>query len=389
MQIRRPLLLPFFGFLLLAAPSAAYAQIDVGVSVQIAPPILPIYAQPPLPELGYIWTPGYWAYGDTGYFWVPGTWVEPPQVGFLWTPGYWAWGNGGYLWNAGYWGPTVGYYGGINYGYGYGGNGYAGGRWDHGHFDYNRSANNLRGVQVTNSYSRPVPGNGRPGRAAFNGGTGGTTARPSPGQEAAARAAHTQPTALQAQHEQAARGNPALRASTNHGRPAIAATQKPGVMEGPGVVPTRGAATRPANARPPGTAAGQPSRTPGTAAAPRTPGTPPASAARPAERGTPGTAEAPRTPAAAARPPAAAARPAERGTPGAAAAPRPPTAAARPPHRSRPRRGPPPRPRSPRRRSPPLHRRATKNTTNESGAPARGAVHAPIRLCQRSEALSG
>jgi WXXGXW repeat (2 copies) len=47
--------------------------------------------QPEIPAPGYIWTPGYWAYGTDGYYWVPGTWVQPPAVGLLWTPGYWGW----------------------------------------------------------------------------------------------------------------------------------------------------------------------------------------------------------------------------------------------------------------------------------------------------------
>jgi len=48
---------------MLALP-AAQAQISVGLSVNIAPPVLPVYEQPPLPAPGYIWTPGYWAYGE-------------------------------------------------------------------------------------------------------------------------------------------------------------------------------------------------------------------------------------------------------------------------------------------------------------------------------------
>ena len=59
----------------------------------------------------------------------PGVWVRPPQVGLLWTPGYWGWGGGAYLFHAGYWGPHVGFYGGVNYGFGYGGVGFGGGRW--------------------------------------------------------------------------------------------------------------------------------------------------------------------------------------------------------------------------------------------------------------------
>ena len=110
------------GLLILAAPAALMAQ--VGVSITIAPPALVAYEQPACPQVGYLWTPGYWAYGDEGYYWVPGTWVEPPEVGVLWTPGYWGWNDGAYLWNAGYWGPTVGFYGGVDYGFGYTGFGY-------------------------------------------------------------------------------------------------------------------------------------------------------------------------------------------------------------------------------------------------------------------------
>src|SRR5437762_14137426 len=76
--------------LLVATFSAASsAQIGIGISVRVGPPVLPVYAQPICPGPGYIWTPGYWAYGDEGYYWVPGTWVMAPEPGLLWTPGYW------------------------------------------------------------------------------------------------------------------------------------------------------------------------------------------------------------------------------------------------------------------------------------------------------------
>lgn len=112
----------------LVAPAPSAAQIAVGVSVGFAPPPLPVYAEPICPGPGYMWTPGYWAYDPVdGYYWVPGTWVPAPFVGALWTPGYWAWNGGGFFWNVGYWGPVVGFYGGINYGFGYAGLGYGGG----------------------------------------------------------------------------------------------------------------------------------------------------------------------------------------------------------------------------------------------------------------------
>ncbi|MGC1780327.1 MAG: YXWGXW repeat-containing protein, partial [Xanthobacteraceae bacterium] len=131
-----------------AAPSGAQVA-----SITEAPPELPVYEQPPIPGPGYIWTPGYWDYGAEGYYWVPGTWVLPPAVGLLWTPGYWGWQNGVYIWSAGYWGPRIGFYGGINYGFGYGGVGYEGGRWNNGVFLYNRTVNNFGGVRIANVYS--------------------------------------------------------------------------------------------------------------------------------------------------------------------------------------------------------------------------------------------
>ncbi len=150
---------------LLFTPTAANAR--VFVSVGFAPPVIPVYAQPIAPGYGYIWTPGYWAYGDDGYYWVDGAWVYPPYEDALWTPGYWGWGGGAYLWYPGYWGRRVGYYGGINYGFGYFGTGYWGGYWRGGRFFYNGAYNHL-GFHDSTVYNHPVSGfDGRPGGAAF------------------------------------------------------------------------------------------------------------------------------------------------------------------------------------------------------------------------------
>src|SRR6185437_11537701 len=70
------------------------ANAGVFVSVNIAPPALPVYVQPAIPGPGYIWTPGYWAWDGDEYYWVPGTWVPAPFYGALWTPCYWGWDNG-------------------------------------------------------------------------------------------------------------------------------------------------------------------------------------------------------------------------------------------------------------------------------------------------------
>src|ERR1700693_832915 len=154
---------------LFLVPAASFAQ--VAVSVRIGPPALPVYAQPPCPGDGYLWTPGYWAYGPVGYYWVPGVWVAPPRVGVLWTPGYWGFGGGVYAWHAGYWGPHVGFYGGINYGFGYGGVGFGGGMWSGGFFRYNSAVMNVNSSVVKNVYiNRTVINNTTiVNQASFNG----------------------------------------------------------------------------------------------------------------------------------------------------------------------------------------------------------------------------
>jgi hypothetical protein len=233
-----------FGGTTLAAwptPSHAMDAIGIGISITIAPPPLPIYVQPPMPAIGYIWTPGYWAWSDDGYYWVPGTWVMAPFVGALWTPGYWGWSDGVYLFHEGYWGTRVGFYGGINYGYGYTGDGYAGGHWGPGGFYYNRSVNTFGGVHVTNVYNQTVVNNVTVNHVSYNGGNGGVAAQPTPEQAAFAHQQHTPPVAAQQQHVAMAAQNQALRASVNHGNPSIAATSRPATFTGPGVMAARGA----------------------------------------------------------------------------------------------------------------------------------------------------
>src|SRR5580658_5945780 len=107
------------------------------------PPELPDYSQPECPGDNYLWTPGYWAYSDAGYYWVPGAWVMAPYVGALWTPPWWGYADSSYIWHAGYWGPYVGFYGGIDYGFGYTGRGFYGGYWQNGLFNYNRAVLNV------------------------------------------------------------------------------------------------------------------------------------------------------------------------------------------------------------------------------------------------------
>ncbi len=220
-----------------AVPSGLSAQ--VAVSVTIAPPVLPVYVQPPCPATGYIWTPGYWAWGPEGYYWVPGTWVEPPAVGLLWTPGYWGWSGGIFVWHAGYWGPRVGFYGGVVYGFGYDGVGYGGGFWRGSQFYYNTTVTNVNTTVIRNVYRRPVAVRSET-RVSYNGGRGGIAARPTPEQERVAREGHRPPTAMQMEQQRSAGRNRELLASVNHGRPAIAATPRPGLFNSRRAAPAKG-----------------------------------------------------------------------------------------------------------------------------------------------------
>jgi len=148
---------------------APAANARVFVSVGIAPPAIPVYVQPPCPGYGYIWTPGYWAYGPSGYYWIDGAWVLPPYEDALWTPGYWGFDDDAYFWNPGYWGLNVGYYGGINYGFGYFGTGFYGGYWRDHHFYYNGEYNRFgfRGHDSYVYHQRVGHYDGRPGGLAF------------------------------------------------------------------------------------------------------------------------------------------------------------------------------------------------------------------------------
>ena len=246
-SLRRSWLVRVAGAMLAIGAIAAIpapARAAVYLSVNIAPPILPVYEQPMLPGPGYLWTPGYWAWGGDGYYWVPGTWVLPPYMGALWTPGYWGWGGGVYLFHRGYWGRHVGFYGGINYGYGYSGHGYEGGYWRGGGFYYNRSVNRVS-VNVRNVYNRTVINNNNTiinnRRTSFNGGPRGIDARATPQQAAWGREQHTAPMAAQLRQRDMASHVQALRASVNHGAPPIAATARAGAFNDPGIVAAHGA----------------------------------------------------------------------------------------------------------------------------------------------------
>jgi len=212
---------------MVAMPLASPAQVFVGINIATPPPPLPYYVQPALVTPGEIWEPGYWAWGPAGYYWVPGTWVMPPSAGLYWTPGYWGATNGSYTWNNGYWGPSVGYYGGINYGYGYNGLGYVGGMWNGGAFTYNTAVTNVDTTVVRNTYIdrrvvviRPI------NRASYNG-PGGVIVRPRTPELAAVNERHVAPTAVQVQHANVAAQDRNMYSNVNHNHPETAAVARP------------------------------------------------------------------------------------------------------------------------------------------------------------------
>jgi hypothetical protein len=247
------LIVALFALLGLGA-AAEKANAQLVLSVGIAPPALPVYVQPEIPGPGYIWTPGYWGWDAdaSDYYWVPGAWVLAPRPGLLWTPGYWGWSSGAYIWNAGYWGPTVGFYGGVCYGFGYTGVGFAGGYWSGGSFYYNRSVTNISNTTVINNVYNQQVVNNNTTNVSYNGGNGGVRAQPTSQELQAAKEQHIAPTQQQQNHQQLASQNRELRSSVNGGKPAIAAVGKAGDFSPHNVVAAKaaGSAGKPASFTP-------------------------------------------------------------------------------------------------------------------------------------------
>lgn len=188
---------------------SSHAQISISAS--FAPPPLPVYEQPPCPEPGLMWTPGYWAFDqDLGnYYWVAGAWVPAPRPGLLWTPGYWGWSNGRFFFHEGYWSNHVGYYGGVNYGFGYGGIGFAGGEWRGDRFFYNTAVihldfhNHRFGGAFFEDRGRVERGYAeRDSHIAFSGGPGGIRHDPRPEERFAEHERHMDRSPFQHSHEQ-------------------------------------------------------------------------------------------------------------------------------------------------------------------------------------------
>jgi len=204
--------------------------VDADVAANVPPPAMPEYQQPECPADGYLWQPGYWAYapGRADYYWVPGAWVAPPRVGVMWTPPYWGYEGTRYVFHVGYWGDHIGFYGGINYGYGYGGRGYYGGEWNGGHFRYNTAVVRVNTTVVHNTYiNRTVINNVTVNNHNSFNGRGGVEVKPTSEEVVATHETHIKPTAEQNSNQLQARQNPSqFTKNAPGGKPANLATPK-------------------------------------------------------------------------------------------------------------------------------------------------------------------
>ena len=98
---------------------------------------------------------------------------------------------------------------------------------DHGHLFYNRSESDADETVIRNVDHERIE-HGMYNRASYNGGNGGLeTMRPTQQQEAAGREKHVARLAAQTERSQISR-NAEMRASMNHGNPAVKATSRPG-----------------------------------------------------------------------------------------------------------------------------------------------------------------
>jgi hypothetical protein len=198
---------------------------EPAVEASEPPPPLPEYTQPPCPGENYVWTPGYWDWSNA-YYWVPGAWVLAPWVGALWTPPWWGFVNGVYVYNAGYWGPHIGFYGGIDYGFGYPGRGYYGAYWNRGQLFYNRDVTNVNITSIHNYYTAPVP-RIQQTRVSFNGGRGGIEMRPTAQELAVRRDPRLAAVPAQVQQARQAAGNRAQFAGAGNRPPAALTAAHP------------------------------------------------------------------------------------------------------------------------------------------------------------------
>ena len=70
---------------ILASGLTAPAFAQVGIYIGRTPPPMRYEVEGPMPGPGYVWTEGYWAWGDGRYEWRRGAWQRPPYEGAYWS----------------------------------------------------------------------------------------------------------------------------------------------------------------------------------------------------------------------------------------------------------------------------------------------------------------
>src|SRR6202044_485820 len=119
---------------------------------------------------------------------------------------WWGYENNVYRLHWGFWASSIGFYGGINYGYGYTGRGYYGAYWRNNTVYYNRSITNVNVTIIHNVYNYQVPNN-RGTRISYNGGRGGINLRPTAPELAVVHEPRIPPVSTQVQYVREAAAN--------------------------------------------------------------------------------------------------------------------------------------------------------------------------------------
>ena len=104
---------------------------------------------------------------------------------------------------------------------------------------YNSVVNNLGTVDVSSNYEQPVAIDTEASRASYNGGRRGTIAKLPRSQEDLAEARHIAPNLEQQRHFELAAMDRSQYSKLNNGEPPVAATPQPGILAGPGVMPSK------------------------------------------------------------------------------------------------------------------------------------------------------
>ena len=133
-------------------------------------------------------------------------------------------------------GPHIGFYGGINYGFGYIGIGFVGGYWNHDRYFYNRAVTNVNVTHITNVYTHNVVVNNIDNRRiSYNGGPNGIRRIADPREAAALKSPH--PAHRRAASTSRARPAPIAGSSSSTTR---AARRAPSWSTAPGRAPAPG-----------------------------------------------------------------------------------------------------------------------------------------------------